>query len=89
MHIDYHWYDLIGNLGVVLILGTYLLMQLGRLSGTSIQYTGSNALGAACIIVSLIYDFNISAMIIECFWLGISIIGIVRAIRVSRQTPLG
>ncbi len=29
----YHWYDLVGNIGVALIIGMYFLLQLGRVRG--------------------------------------------------------
>jgi hypothetical protein len=75
---DYHWYDFLGNLGVGLIIVSYLLLQLGRMHGQSRLYTGVNALGASLIIVSLLFDFNLSAFIVEVFWLGISIVGLLR-----------
>ena len=74
----YGWHDLLGNIGVVLILATYLLLQLEILSATSLLYSATNGLGASLILVSLIYEFNLSAFIIEAFWLLISIYGLVR-----------
>ena len=74
----YGWHDLLGNIGVVLILATYLLLQLEKLSATSLLYSATNGLGALLILVSLIYQFNLSAFIIEAFWLLISIYGLVR-----------
>ncbi len=72
------WHDLLGISGVVLILVTYMLLQLEKLSATSFLYSATNGLGASLILVSLIYEFNLSAFIIEAFWLLISIYGIVR-----------
>ena len=72
------WHDLLGIIGVVLILATYMLLQLGKQSATSFLYSATNGLGASLILVSLIYDFNLSAFIIEAFWLLISLYGIVR-----------
>ena len=69
---------MLGNIGVVLILATYLLLQLEKLSATSLLYSATNGLGALLILVSLIYQFNLSAFIIEAFWLLISIYGLVR-----------
>ena len=73
--------DAVGVLGAVLILATYFLLQAGRLDAGSMTYSVANALGAGGIIVSLIYDFNLSAFIIESFWLAISLYGIYRSIR--------
>lgn len=74
----YSWYDLLGNLGVFLIILTYLLLQLGKLSSDHLSYSVLNALGAALIIVSLTVDFNLSAFIVELFWVMISLVGIGR-----------
>ncbi len=75
---NYPLSDLIGNTGVVLIVGSYFLIQIDRMSSRGLAYTLSNALGAACIIYSLIFDFNLSAFIVEAFWLLISLIGLGR-----------
>jgi hypothetical protein len=52
-------------------------MQLGRISGQNVAYSLANAFGAALILVSLYYDFNLSAVVIEIFWLAISLMGVV------------
>ncbi len=69
---------MLGIIGVVLIVATYMLLQLEKLSATSFLYSATNGLGASLILVSLIYEFNLSAFIIEAFWLLISIFGIMR-----------
>ena len=74
----YGWHDLLGNFGVVLVLAIYMLLQLEKLSATGFLYSATNGLGALLILVSLIYEFNLSAFIIEAFWLLISTYGIVR-----------
>ncbi len=74
----YGWHDLLGIIGVVLILATYMCLQLEKISATSFVYSATNGLGASLILVSLIYEFNLSAFIIETFWLLISTYGIVR-----------
>jgi len=75
---DYTCFDLLGTTGVVFIVGTYLLLQLGRMSSTSLTYSLLNGLGALFIMISLIFKFNTSAFIIEFFWMVISVIGIVK-----------
>ncbi len=80
----YGWHDLLGIIGVVLILVTYLLMQLEKLSARSFSYSATNGLGALLILVSLMYDFNLSAFIIEAIWLLISIYGVVRYFSCNR-----
>ncbi|MCW8878850.1 MAG: hypothetical protein OQK04_15035 [Kangiellaceae bacterium] len=73
-----HWYDWVGLLGVICILISYLLLQLERLSADSLNYSLANLIGALLIILSLLYEFNLSAMIIESAWAVISIFGVVK-----------
>ena len=83
--ISYEWHDFVGNLGVLCILGTYLGLQLGRMSATGYLYSAVNGLGAVLIMISLMYDFNLSSFIIEVFWLIISIIGMARRFVLDRR----
>ncbi|MEM7282523.1 MAG: hypothetical protein AAF438_12945 [Pseudomonadota bacterium] len=76
---QYSWWDLVGNIGVFLIVGAYLWLQLERISSTSLMYSAANALGALLILVSLIEKFNFSAFLIEAFWLLISLFGMMKA----------
>jgi paired small multidrug resistance pump len=80
------WYDVSGTVGVVLIVAAYLLLQLERVSGNDLIYLTMNAVGAALILLSLLYEFNLSAFLIELFWLGISLLGIARRMRKTRRT---
>ena len=73
---NYHWYDFVGNIGVALILITYLMLQLEKIDPKNLTYSVLNGLGAFCILVSLLYAFNMSAVIIEAAWLIISIVGV-------------
>ena len=75
---NYELHDLIGNMGVLLILGSYLLVQLRRLEATGVPYLLANGLGALLILVSLARDFNLSAFLIELVWLLISLYGLAR-----------
>ena len=78
---NFAWHDVTGMLGVTLIIGTYLLLQLGRIASSSLSYSVINALGAGLVIVSLAWDFNLSALIVEIFWVLISLLGIGRALQ--------
>ena len=78
---EYQFYDFVGNVGVALILGSYLLVQIRKLDATSLSYTVANGLGALFVLYSLIFDFNLSAFIIEVVWILISLVGIVRIIQ--------
>lgn len=77
----YAWHDLIGNIGVALILCAYLLLQLQRMSATALRYSVLNGIGAALVLVSLSVDFNMSAFVIEAAWLVMSVFGVVAYLR--------
>lgn len=82
MH-GYHWYDLIGNVGVFMILIAYFMLQLNRINNHNLTFSLMNFGGAFLILVSLYFDFNLSAFLIEFFWLLISLYGIFRWSRTS------
>ena len=82
----YAWHDLVGNVGVAMILGTYFALQIGRLDSKSIAYSALNALGAGSITVSLLFDFNLSAFVVEAAWVAVSLYGLARSMR--RRHPV-
>ena len=81
---NFHWFDLAGFIGVLLIVVAYLLLQLDKLPSSSPRYSLLNAGGALLIIVSLIFAFNLSAFIVEVFWFLISLLGLWRSL-ISRK----
>ena len=83
---NYDWYDILGNIGVVTILWCYLALQLGKMKSEDLIYSALNGIGAAFILVSLVYEFNFSAFLIEFFWLLISIVGIFNSIKKRRNS---
>lgn len=78
------WYDLVGLLGTVLVVGSYFLLQSGRLSGTGLPYQLINIAGSSGILVSLSGGFNLSVALLQCTWIAISLYGIVRGLRARR-----
>ena len=80
---NYGALDLIGNIGVVPLVTTYLMLQLNKLSSDGLAYSVLNAVGAALIVISLLVDFNLSALVIEVFWVLISLLGIYRYFRLK------
>ena len=71
-------FDLAGFIGVLLIVVAYLLLQLDKLPSSSPSYSLLNAAGALLIIVSLVFEFNFSAFLVEVFWFLISLLGLSR-----------
>lgn len=77
---DYSWFDLIGNIGVLLMVVAYLLLQLEKLSSSAISYLLLNTVGAVLVIISLMFRFNLSAFLMEAFWLLISLYGLAKSL---------
>ena len=73
---NFHLFDLVGFIGVLLIVVAYLLLQLDKLPSSSPKYSLLNAGGALLIIVSLIFHLRFSAFIVEMFWFLISLLGL-------------
>lgn len=71
-----NWYDILGTLGVAIIILTYVLLQIERLRSDQLAYSVLNAIGAALILISLYFDFNLPSVVVEFFWLVISLFGI-------------
>jgi len=72
----YAWYDILGTVGVAVIIITYVLLQLGRIKSEQLTYSLLNAFGATLILISLAYSFNFPSFVVEFFWLLISLFGI-------------
>lgn len=75
---NYSWFDLVGNIGVLLMVIAYLLLQLEKLSSSAFSYLLLNTVGAIMVIVSLMFRFNLSAFLMEAFWLLISLYGLAK-----------
>ena len=70
--------SMIGMLGVVILLFAYFLLLFKKISGHSVFYFTLNLLGALMIMYSLIFDWNLSAFVMEVTWSLISLLGIIR-----------
>ncbi len=81
---SYGWHDLLGLVGVFLVLAAYLLLQLEKVSATNLPYLIANGLGSFLILLSLIREFNLSAFVIEVAWLMISLYGLTRCLKRRR-----
>lgn len=75
------WYDLIGVLGVGLMVLAYAGLQLSWLNAKGFAYSALNGLGAAMVLLSLVFEFNLPAFLMESVWLALSIYGLAGAWR--------
>ena len=81
----YAWYDFAGNVGVALMVAAYLLLQMGKLRLNDLSYSLVNVIGAALVLISLLYSFNLSAFLVEVFWLLISLFGLIKYLAGPKQ----
>ncbi|MEO1242942.1 MAG: hypothetical protein AAFX54_13630 [Pseudomonadota bacterium] len=83
---ELHAYDFVGLIGVSFVVGTYFFSQVGRMNVNRPLYPALNGVGALLILYSLSHTFNAASFVIEVFWLGISIVGLARAL-LKRNQP--
>jgi len=81
---NFEWYDLAGVVGVVMILIAYLLLQMGRMGALDLRYSLLNLAGALLIVLSLVFEFNLSAFLMEAAWVFISLLGLYRGLAARR-----
>lgn len=70
--------DVLGILGVLIILWYYFLLQLGKCAAHNLGFSVGNFVGAILLLISLWYNWNLASVIIEIAWCLISAYGIVR-----------
>lgn len=72
----YAWYDIVGTIGVAVIILIYVFLQIGKIRSEQLAYSLLNGIGAAMILVSLWFAPNLPSIVVESFWLLISLFGI-------------
>lgn len=77
-------FNIIGTLGALALILAYGMLQFGRWRAEQVIYSVTNGLGASLILISLVAEPNLPSIIIESFWLVISLIGILRAWRARK-----
>ena len=75
---QYSAYDFAGNIGVALMVVGYLLLQAEKIRSRDLSYSLMNGVGALLVLISLLYRFNLSAFLVEMFWLLISLYGLIK-----------
>ncbi|MFK7735370.1 MAG: hypothetical protein AB8B50_05030 [Pirellulaceae bacterium] len=85
VNLDLH--DLAGATGAAILLGTYFALQVNRIRAQSMLYSQLNAVGSGLIATSLLFDFNLSAFVIETAWFFISCIGAIVTWRQLKSKP--
>ena len=74
-------YNLVGFIGAALLIAAYFANQQRWLRSDDRRYPFANLLGAVLIFVSLCFEWNFPSVVIEVFWITISLWGIGKSLR--------
>ena len=69
-------HEVVGWVGMLLILAAYAGVSLSMLSADAIAYKGMNALGAATLIYSSYKTRNYPVIALNIAWLGIAVVAL-------------
>jgi hypothetical protein len=77
--------DYIGFIGTACIILAYFLNQSRALASTDIRYPLINLVGACLLLYSLYFVPNLPSIVIEVFWIAISLMGIAKALKERKK----
>ena len=78
--------DIIGLIGVALLISTYALLQFDRIDPKRFWYSFNNMIVAILVTVSLLYNWNLASMVIEVFWFSLSVYGVYKFYKLRKVT---
>lgn len=76
-----------GWIGALLILGSYILVSLGRLSGQSATYQWMNVVGAAGFVVNSGWHGAIPSTTLNVVWLAVGLFTLWRLAQLRGASP--
>ncbi len=68
-------YQITGFIGMLFIVYAYFLLQTKRADFDDFRYQYLNLIGAILLTISLLVHFNLGSMLIEIFWIAITLYG--------------
>ena len=81
-------YDIAGFVGAAIVVVVYFAMQQRWLDALDWRFPAVNLVGALLILVSLWFEWNFPSVVIEVFWVLISLMGLVRSVAERRRRNL-
>lgn len=81
--------QIIGFVGVFLILGAFFLVQFGFISSQQRRFPCLNLLGSLMVLFSLLGSQQYAAMALELAWAIISVAGLITTTRSRKRLTLG
>ncbi|UWR03053.1 hypothetical protein K3740_18800 [Ruegeria conchae] len=76
--------DAIGSFGALIVVVAYFATQMRMMNSDDLAFPVVNLIGSVLIVFSLMQNFNLASMLIEGFWIIISVIGIIQYFRLRR-----
>lgn len=76
--------DAIGSFGALVVVAAYFATQMRMMNSDDLMFPVVNLLGSVLIVYSLLQNFNLASMLIEGFWIIISLIGILQYFRLGK-----
>ena len=70
--------EALGVLGVLIYMGSYVLLNVGYIAGQGYHYALINMVAAICVLASLSQSFNLASAMIQVCWIAISLYGLAR-----------
>ena len=70
-----------GMVGMAMVVYAYLALERGWLGQRDIRLYVVNLVGSVLLLLSLLIHFNLGSIIIEIFWISISLSGMVKGLR--------
>lgn len=71
----------VGIVGFAIYVCSFFCLTTGRLDSTGPLYFALVLSAATCVAISMLADFNLSAMLIQTFYILMALIGIARRMR--------
>jgi hypothetical protein len=71
-------FNSMGIAGVLLCLVAFFLLQIGKINNNQLQYSALNLLGSIGILISLTYQWNLAAFLMEVTWGLLSLYGVIK-----------
>ena len=76
--------DAVGSAGALVVVAAYFATQMRMMNSDDLAFPVVNLVGSVLIVYSLLQNFNLASMLIESFWIAISVIGIIQHFRLRR-----
>jgi len=73
-----NWPNIIGLIGVAATVGEYALISTGIWSSKQPRYQIANIISTAMILYSLLFAWNLPSALMQCLWILLSFIGLIR-----------